>query len=439
MARRLIALLTLLALAGCRRPGQGSRPPDARADAAPKVVRAVWRELPATAEPAAALVRERTRRSTKPALLPDKAEQVIGLVARRAREGRLWVGWPHLVQRLQSEISAAGGAYLLFGTYHDAGGQMEAFRRLIGPTGLRDLSLAALEQLPADGRWQGVPLEAQRGLSAAVGRYLRGGQREDLQQVAREQRRHNYTGWKYGYLSTMLDLLVTARAQDLDLVGCDMPRALQRRLGSAATQLDRLRELHCLHTVDDALSRVKTPRRVAMAWGQAHLASEGLARFLPPAIRVVAVHAHGHRPGPAGLERELHQRLLLADPVLVELDDDASSDTARYLLLLDGPELGVRVHRARDRLDRPPPPGQRPRLRVSADRAGQLSLGGKSVALEPWKEAVLALAPGPGTYLFVGAGQTLVGSLELPDDGALSLTLELKARQVRLELQTASW
>lgn len=142
-----------------------------------------------------------------------------------------------------------------------------------------------LEQLPSDGRWRGVPLEAQRGASVALARYLTHGRLADLEQVCRTHCAHDYTGWKYGYLDTVTDLVLAARATGQTLSGCDMPRALQQRL--APGTVDGLRELHCLHTLRDALAGRPRPHRVALAGGQAHLASDGLARFLPPDVQVL--------------------------------------------------------------------------------------------------------------------------------------------------------
>jgi len=402
--------LLLLLAPGC--PGKERVAPTSRP---------AWPPLPTTSGSAARLVKARTRRPIASFALPTDADEVL----ERLRQGPIAAGWPAIVRVLQGELERAGRSVLLVGTYHDAGGQVRAFRRLVGPGGLRGLRAAAVELLPADGRWDRAPAE-QRGLGGLVARYLASGDRDVLQAVRRAVPGASYTAWKYRYVDEVIDLLVGARAAGLALLPCDMPRALQRR--TAADQVDRLRELHCLLSLDDALG--PGPRRVAMLWGQAHLAPGALPRFLRPRTRVVRVYLFGHRPGPAGIELGLRGRLHLLDPLLLPLAGQAT-----YALLLDGPTLGGRLLRARDVLARPLPPGRRHRLEVTLDEPGMMVVAGRRVALEAGGTA-LPLAPGTHAFLLESAGKLLAGALRMPRRGALALTAHPREGRAELTVQS---
>lgn len=412
------SLVVLLALgAGCRgsTPGEPAAPP--------------WPAFPRSLDAARALIEERTLRGTGgTSARPTTKEALLALL----RAKRPVAGWRPIVARLQRELDRGGSAVLLWGTHHDAGGQLEAFRRLVGPGGLEGLSAATLEQLIADGRWRDVPESDQRGVSADVRRYLARGDAKALRALHENQRRQNYTGWKYRYLRVVTDLLVSARARGLTLLPCDMPAALQRR--SPGALVDRLRELHCLLALEDALrvraTSARRKRLIAMAWGQSHLLPGALPRFLDEKTRVVAVHVIGGRPGPAGLEHALAGRLALADPVLVPVD------AGRFVLLLDHAPLGARVEQALDRQDRALPAELRHQLRVTVHGAdGALRVAGRRVALFADRQVALPLAPGPGTWLFEGSGRMLLGSVTVSEGGAVELTIGPDERTVRLLVQ----
>jgi len=435
MPRPAIVLCALLSVSACKEPGRTApvrKVPPSRAD------RLTWPAFPTTLKSARALVKERTRRTNAAfdvlpqtaALqmpLPQTAAALLDLIRQRQRQSWLVAGWDRIVQVLQKQLDRPGDQVLLWGTYHDAGGQLEAFRSLVGPAGLRGLSAVSLEQLAADGRWGGVAGKEQRGISKSLARYLETGKREALESVGNDQRRTNYTGWKYRHLGAVTDLLLTARAAGLRLLPCDMPGALQRR--SQGEVVDRLRELHCLLTLEQALQAVPRPHRVAMAWGQGHLARTALPRFLPPETRVLAVYVYGHRPGPAGLEHEVKGRLLLTDPALLRLDE------GRYLLLLDGPVLGGRLERALDRLERALPEHLRHQLRVTARANGQLQVAGQRVTLKAEQSITIPVSPGGHSYLFEGANKTLVGSVEIVNGGSAELTLDAVKGETRLLLR----
>jgi hypothetical protein len=392
----------------------------------PRATAPSWPAFPGSLGTARELVEARTRRPADGrSLRPRSEEALLDLL----RQKPLVAGWEPIIERLQNELGR-GSAFLLWGTHHDAGGQLEAFRRLLGPGGLEGLSAVTLEQLIADGRWRGIPKKDQRGISAPLRRYLAKGDAKALLAVRDDQRRNNYTGWKYRYLQTVTELMITARAGGLKLLPCDMPGALQRR--SPGKLVDRVRELHCLLALEDALRSTTARRRghIAMAWGQAHLDPDALPRFLDEKTRVVAVHVLGHRPGPAGLEHELAGQLLLADPVLVPLG------AGYFVLLLDGPPLSARLQQSLDRQDRALPAELRHQLRVTAHGAeGQLKVAGKQMALEEDRQVVVSLSPGAATYLFESSEDIVVGSVKIARGGAVELNLIPDESTVRLLVQ----
>lgn len=407
------AALLVSFVTGC--PRRAERRPDSGAQVQP------WPALPRDPTATRRLVQRLTRRkldvdSPRP---PDSSAALFDLLWRRQRQGRLVAGWPAVIRTLQAELQRSRSSVLLVGTYHDAGGQVAAFGRLIGPSGLRGLGAAAVELLPADGHWREVPSKQQRGLSRQVALYLKRGQRAALDEVQVALPRVNYTAWKYRYRHRVLDLLVSARAAGLELVPCDMPRQLQQSASGCGPLIDRVRELHCLLALRDVLGR--EPRRLALLWGQAHLRPDAMPRFFPSATRVVTVHLYGHRPGPAGLEHALAGRLRLTDPLLVPLGE--APDLPRFMLLLDGPQLAARVLRARDPLERPLPAERRHRLQVAVEQATQLELGGQQLELEAGASREVALAPGNHTFLAQSGNRLLGGAISVPRQGAVTLTL----------------
>src|SRR5262249_36388614 len=150
----------ILLLAACR----ASPPTPSAAPTAPATA-ATWPELPRTPEAARDLIERRTTRPPGPAAeLP--AERILAAADQHGWQPVV-AGDDNVIAWLQAFLDRATAkghdGLLLFGTVHDAGGQVDAFRRLIGPSGLSRLSLVAVEQFRATGAWQGVPEAAQRG------------------------------------------------------------------------------------------------------------------------------------------------------------------------------------------------------------------------------------------------------------------------------------
>jgi hypothetical protein len=389
-------------------------PPEATS-ASPPAPEVMWPALPANEAQLDALLATHTRHALTP-LEPMSADSVMAALEHAVEHGEAAGGFGAIVATLQREIDRRlpqERVYLLFGSHHDAGGQLDVFRRLISPLGVTPAPLAALEQLEADGRWAGVLPEAQRGNDEALRRWHEGESDLALAELLASQDRRNYTAWKFGYLDRVGDLLVAARASRTRLIGCDMPSALaaqvHERLGSRA---DELRDLHCAWALERALA--DTPRAtVALFWGDAHLEATRLPRFLPALASIRRVHLLGQRASPdTGIESALPLRV--TDPLLIRLSP------SRHVLLLAGPHLGHATDRARARR-----PVDRSRNVSVRGAHGELRIGSERVTLDGqlW---TTSLAEGPKTFVLhppakvVGA-HAIAGAFEIPPRGAVEL------------------
>jgi hypothetical protein len=391
-------------------------PPPPPGDKAPApVARLSFPDLPRTPEAAADLVQRETRRSIDPAREVDAAA-ILAAVA--ARPGTVVAGEVAVARWVQAFLDRAGGdAYVLFGTWHDAPGQIDAFRRLIGPQGLTGLTVVAVELFRADGAWGGAPAEAQRGDGEAIDGYVSGGDRQAFARLAESHRDADYVAWKLGYESTALDLLVTARAQGLRFLGCDMPRALQDLSAAPPGELrHRLREIHCVHALPPAPASGR--RRVALLWGDAHLRPAGIRRFLPKEAAVLAIHALGQRMEAGPIEGALAKDLVAVEPALVPIGPDEAA------LLLPDERLGGRV----DRVAAGPDPGEivRPGLAVHAGVSGVVVVGDREVSFSP-EGAEIALPDGDHTYVLSAGGKRWVGALRMAAGHRVELSLDVGA------------
>jgi hypothetical protein len=362
---------------------------------------AAFPELPATPEAAEELVRRETARPVAAERAGD-AGAILAAVA--ARPAAVVAGDGAVTRWIQAVLDRApGDAYVLFGTWHDAPGQIDAFRRLAGPGGLRGIDLVAVELFRADGAWGGAPLEIQRGDGAAIEAYLASGDREAFAGLARSHRDADYAAWKLGYEPAVLDLLVEARATGVRLLGCDMPRALQEKIGAPPGDLrNRLREIHCLRSLPPAPGG--KPRHAALLWGEAHVQPDGLRRFLPPAAAVLSLHVFGRRMEAGPAETALAKELAVVEPALVPLGPDDAA------LLLPDATLGGHVDRVLAGAEQ----GEavQPGLVVRAEEAGTIFVGGRSVPVGP--EAVtVALPEGDHPYVLASGGRRAVGAIRM--------------------------
>lgn len=387
------------------------------------VVASAWPELPRTPEAADQLIRARTTREI-PGIDPAATSPEALLRAIADRPAALVAGDAGVVAWLQRDIdrAAAGGrdSVLLFGSYHDAGGQIDAFRRLIGPLGLRGLTHVAVEQLRADGAWSGVPRDVQRGDDETVGAWLASGDRSALEALARRHALSDYAAWKFGYEPAVLDLLITARGAGIHLAGCDLATSAQELLADVpeASRL-RLRELHCLFSLPAA----KGPRTIALLWGQAHVRRDGLRRFLPVTTAALSVYAFGYRSGEWTAESTLGARLALTDPLLVPLDPDG---TEIAILYPDGP-LAATIDRVRAEAS-----SGEPGLHVRIEGAqGTLHLGDRAVPVGADLRRIDAPV-GESAYVLDAGTTRFAGAIHLPPGGGLDLIFDPARRSLAL-------
>jgi hypothetical protein len=435
------SLLVITCLLGAcadpqRSPTQHVSPPDATIGRdAPRAARR-WPALPRSRNAAEALIHSSTRRAGDGTATVDLSPSSVMALPALSGEGKLVVGQEAIIAWLAARMSRAGAhdAYLLWGTYHDSGGQVEAFRRLIGPGGLPELTTIVVEQFDADGHWAELPTAPQRGDDAVIDAFLQG-DRESFDRLASKQRRVDYTAWKYSYLPTVMDLLLAARAVGRPLFGCDMPRPLQHVAEGSGSALYRLRDLHCLFALEERLAARprRTALRVAMLWGQDHVAPHGVRRFLPSEALALSCYVLGHRPGPLTPEAQLRRRLVINDPVLLPLD----AREEQILVLLPGPDLSGTVDRAREPIETRRPPEGPATLVVRSAQAGTLHVAGRSVAVGP-RGRELALPPGPQPYVLRVGEQRVIGVVTVGPGDRLVLTMNAAARRTEVLLQEPS-
>lgn len=395
-----------------------------------EVERIRWPDLPRSAEGWRNLLRHHTQRDSSvagPEITPEAlldAAAAIGwakLVAGDRRVARWLQGW------LDAASAAGRDAYLLWGTYHDSAGQVRAFDALVGPSGLRGLTHVVLEQFRADGAWGGVAPDAQRGDTSDIDAYVRRGDISAFDAIAGRQQTEDYAAWKFGYIPSVLELMVTARATGTRLLGCDMPKQLQDAAGlhRGSEELNRARELHCFLSLKDAsaVTGAQTPSRVAMLWGLRHARAGGFERWLPPRAAVLSIGVWGHRPLEGSPESELARKLIVNDPVLIPLP----AHDAELILLLPDAVLGGDVDRVRD--------GEKPEsaetLHIESALRGTLSVSNQSIAVDS-HGGTLSLPAGDHTYLFESGGLRIVGSLRMAPGGKVELYFDPARRVTRV-------
>ena len=305
----------LVASRGCLH-GASSRSAEAREDEA----RARWPSLPRDEQAASVLIARRKLRAE--AEVPDAELQSEALMKRAPGPG--WGSAVVGVEATQAWIqgfldrATARGrdAYVLFGTFHDAAGQVDAFRRLVGPGGLRGLTSVTAEQFRATGAWSDVDERAQRGDDDEIAAYVERGDRDAFATLGRRHRESDYAAWKLAYEPSVLELLVTGRAifdggLGARFRGCDMPTDTQRLALTRVSEqtLRRLREIHCLAALDEATRDRPEKRRVAMLWGQAHV--QTLRQLLPGSAEVLSLYVFGFRSGEETTEASLAKHLAI--------------------------------------------------------------------------------------------------------------------------------
>jgi hypothetical protein len=408
VSMRVAVACLALTLLGCDEAPPAKTVPSASASAEPRVA---WPALPKDRAELETLLESQTRRQP-PHHVPLSADVVVAAVKRGIENGVTFGGMAAITEELQRKRDVETSSkrmYLLFGGHHDAGGQIDAFRRLVGPLGLSSAPLAAVEQLQSDGDWAGIDRDEQRGDSEMVHAWHETGDDEELALLLETQRKRNYTAWKYRYVDRIADLLLSAHSSKRGVIGCDMPSALQaetrERLGPDG---DVLRDLHCAYTLERALAK-RPQQTIALLWGDAHLAPSRLPRFLPSVSVVVLIHLLGHRASSdVGVEAQLPLRITA--PLLVPLNEN------RFVMLLDGPHLRAKTDRVRAtrKVDRAS------NVKV-VGATGELQLGSAKATLDgnTWTTSVVS---GQKTFFWQPAeGQAIAGGFELPAGGGVEL------------------
>ena len=375
---------------------------------------AVFPSLPRTEAEAAALVARETRRPP-PSIEPDLDAAALVAAADAHGLGRLPAGNGPIVRWVQSAMERAPlDTYLFFGTYHDAPGQLDAFRRLVGPGGLRGLHVVAAEQFRADGEWQDAPSDAQRGDTQLIDHFRLTNDPRALAQLVERHRESDYAAWKLGYEDTVFDLLVSSRATGVRFAGCDMPAALQELSGTPPGDLrNRLREIHCLRALP-----ITWPRRAALVWGDAHVRRSGILRFVTVGAGVVSIHAFGQRHGGGTVEPELGKKLVINDPVLIPLGVDEAA------LLLPDATIGGHVDRVMTKAEDGPVATC---VTVRAEVQGTFMVGEHVVTVGP--EAVTVPLPaGEHAYAFKHGDRRVVGAVRLGEKRRVEIGFDPEAK-----------
>ena len=354
-----------------------------------------WPSFPSSSAQAKALLAARQQAAFGASPLITADELIVRL---RQPKADITLGFGAIARRLRSwQEATKGDSYLLFGSYHDSGLQVDAFRRLAFGAQSLARTVVALEQVHADARY---PNGAVAGDDGLLRRYLAGG---SMAELATSQRRRNYTAWKYGYIESVLDLVQAARAEGARLSGCDMPSSLQQRAPLA--QRNGLRDLHCARTLRDRLAEVPSPRHVVAFYGAAHL--DTLPRVLPAKSRLGRVVMMGGR---VTAESLLTKTLRLAEPLLLNLGGD------RWILLLVDPRWRGKVDRVRVTT-----------AELEASGRGKLLLAGQVFELSE-TSAPINLDALPGHYridtktkLHIGAIDAPLRRIELEPNGIVRL------------------
>ncbi len=164
-----------------------------------------------------------------------------------------------------------------------------------------------------------------------------------------------------------------------------------------------------------------------MLWGQSHVESGGLPRFVGKKASVVAVHLVGQRPGAHAMAFELGRGgLRLVDPLLVPVSDAAGMVQAA--LILPDRTTWAQLHRAQD------VGAKGSGVTVQSSVTGTLTLGGRAHALEADTPITLTLPAGAHAFLLESRGVVLAGGLEVSGQGGVTLSLQPEVKPPIVQL-----
>ena len=343
LSRGFRQVLLWSALAACSRgaaPVQPLPPVDAQALVVPNK----WPALPRAVKDLDAVVRERANRPVAPRIAPSFEDVRAALGADDVAAGE-----DLIARSLDGWLTAdTQPAYVLFGGTHDAPAHLDAFRRIT--TRMPHLWAVALETFRTSGAWEGTPNAESDDADLAA--YFATGDTDALSRLTARQAESDYAAWKFGYVPSVLDVVVAARGARQPVFGCDMPASLRDVALEGEDALTQLRELHCALSVREQLRHlgpahlapgalydddVPPPPRAAFFLGANHAGPGGVGRFLQEAARLRPVYVLGGRPDAA-----LPPGVTVVDSLLVPLRDGSAA------LLLPTPDAAALLDRARD-------------------------------------------------------------------------------------------
>ena len=426
--RQVVLLATLAACSRDVAPVQTPPAPDAQALVVPRK----WPALPRTVKDLDAVVHERANRPAAPRLLPSFEDVRAGLGADDVAAGE-----DVIARSLDAWLTAdAQPAYVVFGGYHDAPAHLDAFRRIT--TRMPHLWGVALEPLRTSGAWEGAPRAESDDADLAA--FFAAGDPGALSRLTARQGESDYAAWKFGYVPTVVDVVVAARGAGQPVFGCDLPAVLREPAIEGQDAMTDLRELHCALAVREQLRRLGPAHlapgsiydddgppapRAALFVGANHAGPGGVGRFLQEAARLRPVYVVGGRP-----EASLPPGVSVVDPLLVPLRDGGA------VLLLPTPDAASILDRARDAHGSEPPPPHDAALPAatvffSSPTPMRAAVAGAKLAVGPAGEWV-AVRAGVHACALERDGKTYAFALEVPAGGHVEVRLEDVPVSVRI-------
>jgi hypothetical protein len=418
----------------CDHRAPAPEPAAAPVDAQALVVPNDWPPLPKTPTEVANVVRDRGNR---PWVAPSRP--TIEAIKKQLG-GEQVVAGDELVGAVLDGWVGAGDkpSFVLFGSLHDAGAQVDAFRRVA--TRMPHLWGVVMEQFKAQGAWPKAEVKASDVDDADLAEFFATGSDAALFRLRANQPEHDYAAWKFGYVDAVLDAVVAFRGANLPVYACDMPKSLLAPELEPTDEATTLREAHCAIAAREKLrllgpahvakgeayvDDVPPPMRAAFFVGDNHAGIGGLARFLHADGRIASVHLIGGRP-----EAEIPSDMAIVDPVLVPL---AEPNATSWALLLPNASPGLvdrvvdRSGDARPRRARPAGDGtiSAPTVWVESDGPARIKLAGGDVALlggsgGEW----LRVRPGRHACTITTGSRTITFALDVAVQGRTELHVD---------------
>lgn len=350
------------------------------------------------------------------------------------------IGWRPIRESLRKKhkLHAKHGraSYLLWGVFHDSGGQLRALNRLL--TYEHDAPWTAIisELWASDGLWKGVPRSLQNGASRLLETFAKSGSAKDWEALQKWQRSYNYTAWKYSYLNDVMGGLIRARALRIPFWGCDMPTSLRLQMRWRGKLALRSRELHCWFALQQRLQTqpllAPQSHRVLVVWGMEHVTAEGFRRWIPRKHQATSVYLVGHRESPFVMASRLAKRVTLFAPVWLPW----GKGSQQALLFLPDARFKGSMDRARTPLTSPLAQSE---LVFLSSIKGQLEWvqdsSQKWVQVRAEKPLRVRVKAGLLKFRFFAQGKLWLGKVLVPKQGRARLTLLTKQRTLRVLLE----